>query len=137
MRALWCDRLTHFFKSAYRYAVLAAQTIIFVVKQPKASGMTSETVSLSGISHTLPQMLDLVQATHLRDDMVRLIGADELELDAAAVERMSTPCVQVLLAAGRAAQASKKTFKIINASEIFRTAIADLGLQSEFGKWMD
>lgn len=99
--------------------------------------MTSETVSLSGISHTLPQMLDLVQATHLRDDMVRLVGADELELDAAAVERMSTPCVQVLLAAGRAAQASKKTFKIINASEIFRTAIADLGLQSEFGKWMD
>jgi anti-anti-sigma regulatory factor len=91
----------------------------------------------SGGVHLLPQMLDLVQATHLRDDMMRLAGAGGLLLDASAVERMSTPCAQVLLAAARAAQASKESFKITNASETFRTAIAELGLQSEFSNWME
>lgn len=101
------------------------------------SGTISDAADSSDVPHALSQMLDLVQATHLRDDMMRLARGEDIQLDAAAVERMSTPCAQVLLATGRAAQASKKSFKIINASETFRTAIADLGLQSEFGKWMD
>ena len=90
-----------------------------------------------GGAHLLPQMLDLVQAMQLRDDMMRLVGADSVLLDAGAVERMSTPCAQILLAAARAAGASRKPFKITNASETFRTAIADLGLDSEFSNWME
>jgi anti-anti-sigma regulatory factor len=82
-------------------------------------------------------MLDLVQALHLRDDMLRLAGDDCILLDAAVVERMSTPCAQILLAAGRAARASDKSFKITNASEVFRTAIAALGLQADFSNWME
>lgn len=88
-------------------------------------------------AHVLAQMLDLTQAHHLRDDMMRLSAEAAVVLDASAVERMSTPCAQILLATARGAAAANKTFKITQASEIFRTAIADLGLQAEFSNWME
>ena len=49
---------------------------------------------------------------------------------------MSTPCAQVLLATGRAAASAGASFKILNASAVFRTALADLGLRDEFKNWM-
>lgn len=88
-------------------------------------------------SHALPQILDLTEAHNLRDNMIRLCGEPGILLDASGVERMSTPCVQVLLAAGRAAEVSRKSFKIVKASDVFRAAIADLGLQAEFRNWMN
>jgi anti-anti-sigma regulatory factor len=88
------------------------------------------------VATPLPQMLDIVQAQGLRDDLVRLLGQGALTLDAGAVDRMSTPSAQVLLAAGRAADAAGREFQIINASDVFRAALADLGLQAEFKNWM-
>lgn len=84
----------------------------------------------------LPDILDFTQAQPLRDTLTMLLNAGALMLDASAVERMSTPCAQVLLAAGRTAASSGASFKILNASAAFRTALADLGLQSEFDNWM-
>ncbi|CAL75692.1 conserved hypothetical protein; putative anti-sigma factor antagonist [Bradyrhizobium sp. ORS 278] len=88
-------------------------------------------------AYVLPQMLDLTQATQLRDEMIRLAAAGDVLLDAAGVERMSTPCVQILLAAAHGARAANKSFKITQPSELFRTAIADLGLRHEFENWME
>ena len=85
----------------------------------------------------LPQILDLTYAKALRDRMATLAGEHAIILDAGAVERMSTPCAQVLLAAARAAVSARTSFRIVNASAVFRTALADLGLQPEFSKWMD
>jgi anti-anti-sigma regulatory factor len=84
----------------------------------------------------LPQVLDLTEAQSLRDTMAARLSDGPLVLDASAVERMSTPCAQVLLAAGRAADIAGSSFRIIDASEVFRTALADLGLQAEFNNWM-
>ena len=84
----------------------------------------------------LPQVLDLTRAQSLRDLLVTLINRGSVALDAAAVERMSTPCAQVLLAAGRAAAAAGADYKILNASAPFRTALDDLGLEQEFSMWM-
>ena len=84
----------------------------------------------------LPQVLDLTQAQNLRDSMAARLGDGPLLLDASAVERMSTPCAQVLLAAGRAADLASSAYQIINASDVFRTALADLGLEAEFNNWM-
>ncbi|GLH81196.1 hypothetical protein SSBR45G_61050 [Bradyrhizobium sp. SSBR45G] len=89
------------------------------------------------VAHALPQMLDLTQATQLREEMIRIVNAGSVVLDASGVERMSTPCVQILLAAARGARAANKSFKIKQASELFRTAIADLGLRHEFDNWME
>jgi chemotaxis protein CheX len=41
-----------------------------------------------------------------------------------------------LLAAGRAADLASSAYQIINASDVFRTALADLGLEAEFSNWM-
>jgi chemotaxis protein CheX len=84
----------------------------------------------------LPQVLDLTQAQNLRDTMAARLSDGPLVLDASAVERMSTPCAQVLLAAGRAADLASSAYQIINASDVFRTALADLGLEAEFSNWM-
>jgi chemotaxis protein CheX len=84
----------------------------------------------------LPAILDFSQAQPLRETMTTLLNAGALTLDASAVERMSTPCAQVLLATGRTAASSGASFKILNASAVFRTALAELGLQSEFDNWM-
>jgi chemotaxis protein CheX len=90
----------------------------------------------SGDMNRLPQVLDLTQAQNLRDTMVARLSDGPRILDASAVERMSTPCAQVLLAAGRAADLAGSAFQIINASDVFRTALADLGLEAEFNNWM-
>lgn len=84
----------------------------------------------------LPSVLDLTQAQILRDAMLVVLSDRSVLLDAGAVERMSTPCAQVLLAAGRAADLASSSFQITGASDAFRTALADLGLQAEFEKWM-
>jgi chemotaxis protein CheX len=90
----------------------------------------------SGAQIRLPQVLDLTQAQNLRDTMAARLSGGPLVLDASAVERMSTPCVQVLLAAGRAADLAGSPFQFINASDVFRTALADLGIEAEFNNWM-
>jgi anti-anti-sigma regulatory factor len=84
----------------------------------------------------LPQVLDLTRAQDLRETMAAQLGDGSVLLDASAVERMSTPCVQVLLAVGRAADLAGSPFQIIDASDAFRAALADLGLQAEFKNWM-
>jgi chemotaxis protein CheX len=86
--------------------------------------------------HGLPQVLDLTEARSLRDDMMALLRSGAIMLDAGAVERMSTPCAQVLLAAGQAAEAANCQFQIVNASDCFQAAVVDLGLQSQFTNWM-
>jgi len=87
-------------------------------------------------SNRLPQVLDLTQAQNLRDSMAARLGDGSVLLDASAVERMSTPCAQVLLAAGRAADLAGSRFQIFDASDVFLAALADLGLQVEFKNWV-
>ena len=91
---------------------------------------------LSAALSKLPQVLDLTQAQSLRDAMAARLGDGPLVLDASAVERMSTPCAQVLLAAGRTADLAGFPLQIIDPSDVFLAALADLGLQAEFKKWM-
>jgi anti-anti-sigma regulatory factor len=83
-------------------------------------------------SFSLPPTLGFAEARALRDSIAAMLGDKAgVDLEASSVERMSTPCAQVLLAAGRSA-AAVGGFRIVNASEAFCTALADLGLQAEF-----
>lgn len=108
------------------------------------SGISGKDVDVDTVSaqecretvNALPSVLDLTQAQSLRGAMVAALGDRSILLDASAVERMSTPCVQVMLAAGRAADLANAPFQIARASEAFRAALDDLGLQAEFEKWM-
>lgn len=87
--------------------------------------------------HALPAVLDLTQAQTLRNTMLNLLAGGSVMLDAGDVDRMSTPCAQVILAAGRAANDAAVSFKIRNASVAFQKAFADLGLRREISNWMN
>lgn len=89
-----------------------------------------------GSAVVLPQLMDLQASQALRDALAQSLAKGAVGLDASQVERMSTPCVQVLLAAGRAADAAAASFTIVNGSDAFRAALADLGVQPDFAKWM-
>ena len=86
--------------------------------------------------YSVPATLDLTAARELRERLVAMLSCNGIVLDMNAVDRMSTPCVQVLLAAGRSADAAKVSFQIVDASDAFRAAIADLGLETQFCNWM-
>lgn len=83
-----------------------------------------------------PATLDLTAARDLRERLTTMLAGSGVALDMSAVERMSTPCMQVLLAAGRSADAAKVSFQIVDASDAFRAAVADLGLETQFSNWM-
>ena len=97
--------------------------------------ITSESETGNG-RYSVPATLDLTAARDLRDRLGAMLSGSGVVLDMSAVERMSTPCMQVLLAAGRAADATKVSFQIVDASDAFRGAVADLGLESQFCNWM-
>lgn len=77
----------------------------------------------------LPAVLDLAAAESLRDLLLQRIG-DRLPLsvDAASVDTLTLPCVQVLLAAGQ----HRAGIAILNPSMAFISAFADLGLQPDW-----
>lgn len=91
---------------------------------------------VSNDRYSAPATLDLTAARELRERLVAMLGGDSVVLDMSAIERMSTPCMQVLLAAGRSADAAKVSFQIVDASDAFRTAVADLGLENQFCNWV-
>ncbi len=84
----------------------------------------------------LPAILDLGTVHALREQLVAAL-ADQttVSIDASKVERIGTPAVQVLLAAGRALSADGRNLLIGDASETFRAAFSDLGLGEQFSKW--
>ncbi len=84
----------------------------------------------------LPRALDLPFASELLSHIVARGDQKVLTLDASEVEYASTPCVQILLAAGRRRDATNGSLVIQHASDAFRRAIGDFGLQSEFNNWV-
>jgi anti-anti-sigma regulatory factor len=76
----------------------------------------------------LPPVLDLTCAETFRAELCEALAlGGGLVLDAAAVERIGTPGLQLVLAAARAAP----NLTIEAPSDAFRDAVADLGLGAE------
>lgn len=84
----------------------------------------------------LPPVLDLLAATGLREAIREtVVLGGRLELDAAEVERMSTPCIQVLAAGGQALVQAGQELVVEHPSEIFMNSFYDLGLVSVLADW--
>jgi chemotaxis protein CheX len=76
----------------------------------------------------LPPSLDLTEAEGLCQALRDRLHEGALLLDASMVERISTPCLQVLAAAAASAMRRGAEFRLRHASTAFSAAIADLGL---------
>lgn len=84
--------------------------------------------------HALPAMLDLAGADLLHRQL-RLACTLEnaVVLDGSLVERVSTACVQVLVAAAVATRARGLCFTLMRASPALMTALDELGLTMLLG----
>jgi anti-anti-sigma regulatory factor len=76
----------------------------------------------------LPSLLDLTAAEPLHRALLAWPAGTPLILHGGAVEQVSTPCLQVLLAAALAARAQDRRFELRDSSGALRSAIEDLGL---------
>lgn len=84
----------------------------------------------------LPAYLDLAFANELKIRLQESLEAEgALILDAGEVESVTTPCIQVILAAENSASASSRRIFLRSASDSFRQAFEDLGFDEKLGKW--
>lgn len=92
--------------------------------------MVSETASNADMAAaiSLAASLDLTAADPLLQTVRAGLRDGALLLDGAAVERVSTPCLQVLAAAAIAARQGGIPFRILYPSAVLSAAITDLGL---------
>jgi len=79
----------------------------------------------------LPSISDLTAADSLHVRLCALLAQHEnVAVNAGAAERLSTACLQILVAAALAARARGIGFVIRAPSSVFRAAVADLGLST-------
>lgn len=77
----------------------------------------------------LAPSLDLNAADTLHGELLSRVAADAAVLiDGTDVERISTPCLQLLAAAAVGARAQGVAFRVRAASPVFAAAVHDLGL---------
>jgi chemotaxis protein CheX len=81
---------------------------------------------------TLPAVADLTEAGPLKQHLEKaLASGNGLTVDASAVQRVSSPCLQVLVAGVTAfANAGGASLSISNPSEAFRETASVLGLMN-------
>lgn len=86
--------------------------------------------------NVLPAMLSINAAAELRKDLLHLLdGSGSIEVDASEVERITTPCIQVILAMEKSAASAGRKFRVIAPSEAFSDAFKTLGLSSYLQSW--
>lgn len=84
----------------------------------------------------LPGDLDLPMAQPLVEGLRLAFGtAPAVVIEASAVERVSTACIQALMVAARHATDGDRGFAIRNASPALVEACADLGLGAWLNEW--
>jgi anti-anti-sigma regulatory factor len=82
----------------------------------------------------LPTVLDLTAAEPLHRVLLdRVRTGDPLIVGGAAVERVSTAVIQVLLAAATEARSRGSSFLLHDASPVLTDALTDLGVTSHLG----
>jgi anti-anti-sigma regulatory factor len=91
--------------------------------------MTSETASIEGMSLSLESVLDMRAVVALKDTLLLGLAQNrQLIIDASAVGRMSTACVQVLTAFIVETQKASIPLVFTKTSASFDAAFTNLGL---------
>ncbi len=90
-----------------------------------------------GISRlNLGELLDLNAAAPLKEALQKAVAKGcPLTLDAGSVERLSTPCVQILIAAVTAIEAVGLSCTLLRPSDAFIDSFNDLGLFPVLKQW--
>ncbi len=94
------------------------------------------TTTGAGRRLTLAPVLDILVAEPLRDLLREsVVLGGRVEIDASKVERIGTPCVQVLVAGWRALAEKGLEVVFVAPSEPFMNAFYELGLFEVVAEW--
>jgi hypothetical protein len=77
----------------------------------------------------LPAILDITKAQELRGHMVDRLNGGAVLVDASAVDRVSTPCIQVLLAAARSGHVAQNCQRVHGALRSVGRSWSSSGIQ--------
>ena len=84
----------------------------------------------------LGPVLDIRAAEPLKDVLRKALSKGKpLAVDAASIERMSTPCIQVLIAAATAMKDTDTAFTLMSPSDAFIDSFNELGLFPVLKQW--
>lgn len=84
----------------------------------------------------LPGACDTPFAVALHEEITReLAGLGEVQIDAASVDRINTPAIQVLLMLARALQAENIPLSVEACSPAFVAGFEQLGLGNQLAQW--
>ena len=84
----------------------------------------------------LEPTLDIIAAADLKEKLVGLVdGPGKIAIDASKVERIMTPCIQLIIAAEIELSKNQKELKLVDASDEFTNALIDSGLEKYYAKW--
>lgn len=85
---------------------------------------------------SLGSALDMRHAARLKQALEQALAKGrEIKVDAGPVERLSTACVQILIAATVAMEKAGIPFTLLHPSEAFIEAFNDLGLHPVLMQW--
>jgi len=88
------------------------------------------------LEFTLSRELDLLAAEALRNDLLALLNNDgDLVINGVEVERVATPCIEVLVAAAAAFEDSGRSFKIAEPSPSLCDSFEAVGLADRIELW--
>lgn len=97
---------------------------------------TSEVLNeLSECIIALPSVVDITNVDVLHRDLSHASHAQKLVIHADKVERITTPAIQLLLAAEKSLSVTHGILVVHSPSEVFKKALIDLGLGSQLKKW--
>jgi len=91
---------------------------------------------MAGIPIKLTPQIDMADLQLLKEELVAALTARSgVIVEADALERVSTPVIQLLLAAARAFTADEQSFTLKAPSPVLTAAFDDLGLGEQFRSW--
>ena len=98
--------------------------------------MSSDLATMTGpVTISLPSILDITAAAELKRNLLEaLASGSSISINASAVQRVTTPCLQILAAAARSvAQAGGGRFRLHSVPQGLSETIAMMGLREVFG----
>lgn len=114
-----------------------------VVKKKQASGSKKKNSGKSTKKDqkqeifSLGQSMDIGHVERMFLEIRKYVADTKLKriIDASEVERITTPCIQVLISTSNISEAEGVEFSVLNPSEAFCLAMQDLGLSKELNDW--
>ncbi len=92
----------------------------------------------SGVQLKLREVLDISYAEKLKKEAIELFEKSAQKgmlVDASGVNRITTPCIQIIISLAKSCELAKISFKLASPSEAFKKAFYDVGLSKELTSW--